>query len=113
MTGNLGCWRGQITAAQWCWHQTSGGTEWLQEQSVLWKSQPHLLPAGGLGRFQSCSSPAPPHVEGGVMAGTVERAAQAHPQEEGGGKYLAYLDVGGPNAEYQAVGGRGSNSRQV
>lgn len=115
MKGNPGCWGGRCHSRSVALAPGCGGTEWLQEPSVLWELWLHFPQVWGPGQFQSCSGPASLHREGGDDRGTVERAMQAHPRRRQAEDLLlvrawAHLDTQGPNAEYQAAGQLGSNS---
>ena len=68
----------RATAAQWRWYQNAGSTMWLQEQALLPEA---VASTSCLARFQTRSGPASPHVENGMIRGTLGRAAGAHARE--------------------------------
>lgn len=74
MKGTWAAGGDRATAAQGRWHESAGGTAWLQEQALPPEAS---CPA----RFQTRSGPASPSVENGIMRGTLGRAAGAHPWE--------------------------------
>lgn len=84
MKWNLGLLEGTVLqAAQWCWHQTAGGTCGCRSNPSCGSHSSPSRQLWGPSQFQSHPGPACPHVEDGDGSGDCAEGYPSSSEEEG------------------------------